>query len=31
MLRAAFLTGTKRLLALLADGTDPGGDCLLVL
>jgi transcriptional regulator with XRE-family HTH domain len=31
LVRAAFLTGTRRLLALLADGGDPGGDCLLVL
>ena len=31
MLRAALLTGTKQLVAVLATGSDPGGDCLLVL
>ena len=31
IVRAAFLTGTRRLLWTLADGRDPGADCLLVL
>lgn len=31
IVRAAFLTGTRRLLLTLADGRDPGADCLLVL
>jgi transcriptional regulator with XRE-family HTH domain len=31
ILREAFLTGTKALVRLLAEGKDPGGDCLLVL
>jgi transcriptional regulator with XRE-family HTH domain len=31
IVRAAFQTGTRRLVTLLAEGRDPGGDCLLVL
>ena len=31
VISAAFRTGTRRLLNLLADGKDPGGDCLLLL
>lgn len=31
IVRAAFRTGTRQLMAALAEGKDPGGDCLLVL
>jgi transcriptional regulator with XRE-family HTH domain len=31
LISAAFLTGTRKLVQTLADGRDPGGDCLLVL
>jgi transcriptional regulator with XRE-family HTH domain len=31
VLRAAFVTGTRKLLLTLAEGRDPGADCLLVL
>jgi transcriptional regulator with XRE-family HTH domain len=31
VVQAAFQTGTRRLLAVLAAGDDPGGDCLIVL
>jgi transcriptional regulator with XRE-family HTH domain len=31
LVSAAFLTGTRKLVQTLADGRDPGGDCLLVL
>jgi transcriptional regulator with XRE-family HTH domain len=30
LISAAFLTGTRKLVQTLADGRDPGGDCLLV-
>ena len=31
VVRAALRTGTKRLVSELANGEDPGGDCLIVL
>jgi hypothetical protein len=31
LVQQALLTGTKSLLRSLAEGKDPGGDCLLVL
>jgi transcriptional regulator with XRE-family HTH domain len=31
VVRAAFHTGTRRLMADLTEGQDPGGDCLIVL